>query len=171
MKNYDWRDDAACKGAPLEWFYTDKGESNAEAMAVCKVCPVIEECLEWGIAHEEFGIFGGTIPNERVRIRKQRRQELLNPTEVLKPKPHKSCGTASGYKMLAEFYRTYPYEVRIKCEPCSEAHLKYNKERRAARPDLKVKEAARQRKYNALNKEKLREKARIRYHKRKNQEA
>jgi len=33
-------------------------------------CPVIAECLQVGV-YEDFGIWGGTTPDQRKKIRKQ----------------------------------------------------------------------------------------------------
>ena len=31
----------------------------------------MQACLEWGLAHESHGIWGGTSPRERMRLRKK----------------------------------------------------------------------------------------------------
>lgn len=47
--------------------------------AKCDRCPVAEACREWAIAHESFGIWGGTEPAERARIRESRGQLMFEP--------------------------------------------------------------------------------------------
>lgn len=47
---------------------------------VCTDCPIMEACLEWGLAHETFGIWGGTTPKMRAAIRKQMGIEFYNLT-------------------------------------------------------------------------------------------
>lgn len=64
--------DAACKGADTALFYPDKGDHRtvAQAIAVCDTCPAKEPCLAHAIEHREQGIWGGTTPRQRSRMRK-----------------------------------------------------------------------------------------------------
>jgi WhiB family transcriptional regulator, redox-sensing transcriptional regulator len=63
----------ACKGIDTEVFYpikdtfTREEENMIERM--CIDCPIMMACLEWGIAHETYGVWGGTTPNKRKIIR------------------------------------------------------------------------------------------------------
>jgi len=67
--------DASCSGIETDFFYPaqDKFEAGeAELLKrICVDCPVMEACLEWGIAMERYGIWGGTTPFERFGIRKR----------------------------------------------------------------------------------------------------
>lgn len=40
-----------------------------QAKKICSTCPISQLCLAWGIANEEFGIWGGTTPAERKKLR------------------------------------------------------------------------------------------------------
>lgn len=61
-----WHREAACRDADPDLFFVGRGESAAEAKAICAGCPVRPECLEDAIAHDyRFGIFGGMNRNER----------------------------------------------------------------------------------------------------------
>jgi len=40
------------------------------AKEICMRCPVVSECLQVGV-YEDFGIWGGTTPQQRKRIRQQ----------------------------------------------------------------------------------------------------
>jgi WhiB family redox-sensing transcriptional regulator len=72
-----WRADALCAQTDPEAFFPDKGGSTREAKAVCAACPVMAECLEWALAHDErFGIWGGTSERERRALRRGRRQSV-----------------------------------------------------------------------------------------------
>jgi hypothetical protein len=42
------------------------------AKNTCNSCIHKTECAEWGIYHENFGIWGGTTPLERTQIRRKR---------------------------------------------------------------------------------------------------
>src|SRR5215211_3362955 len=68
---------AACGNEDLELFYPDAGDTAAEqaAKAVCAACPVREPCLEMALATgDQHAILGGTTPEERGRLRRQRQQ-------------------------------------------------------------------------------------------------
>lgn len=62
----DWMDLAACKGK-TELFFAPPGERpparerrEAQAVALCKVCPVANECARYAEAQaEEYGIWAG----------------------------------------------------------------------------------------------------------------
>jgi WhiB family redox-sensing transcriptional regulator len=73
---------AQCRGIDTELFYPvqekfDLAEERYITTKLCGNCPVKEACLEWGLAHERFGIWGGTTPFRRRSMRKARRW-LLN---------------------------------------------------------------------------------------------
>ena len=75
----DWRDAAACRGLPIEFFYieedADPGSQlpeNPTVKRMCAGCPAREECLEHAIKHEDYGFWAGTTAKERKRIRKER---------------------------------------------------------------------------------------------------
>lgn len=65
---------AVCRGIGVEFFYPEyQSASSSEerkAKLICRECPVVQACLEWGLAHETFGIWGGASPRERMRMRK-----------------------------------------------------------------------------------------------------
>lgn len=66
-----WRKEAACGQLPTYLFYpTGKSEGartdEEQAKAVCSLCPVREQCLEFALVHDErYGVWGGTTPEER----------------------------------------------------------------------------------------------------------
>jgi WhiB family redox-sensing transcriptional regulator len=68
-----WQGWAACTGADPDLFFPDRGELALDAKAVCATCPVIEECLAHALTHhEDHGVWGGTTPTERRRLRRVR---------------------------------------------------------------------------------------------------
>lgn len=94
----DWRDRAACKDAddPELWFpIGTTGPARmqeAEAKAVCKTCPVIEDCLTWAIDNrQEYGVWGGLGEDERRSLKRRRKNSgaripvSLRALAVLKP--------------------------------------------------------------------------------------
>ena len=65
----DWYKRAACSELGHEMFFELK--RRTEALAVCEPCPVRRECLAHALAHESFGVWGGTTPKERRELRRQ----------------------------------------------------------------------------------------------------
>jgi len=79
LKNFvnhePWMAEGACLTLDLDMFFppgTDATggvkyrEGVAKAKAICAVCPVQRQCLEFAMANEEeFGIWGGTTAGER----------------------------------------------------------------------------------------------------------
>ena len=65
--------EGACINADPEIFFPDRGDSADEAKAICNVCPVINECLEYAIDNrEKFGVWGGKRTSERKVIIRRR---------------------------------------------------------------------------------------------------
>lgn len=74
-----WRHDGACTDLHPDIFYPDgltkpkvsPGMRDAIdlARAICKTCPVFEACHRWALSHELEGIWAGTTPGERHRMR------------------------------------------------------------------------------------------------------
>jgi hypothetical protein len=63
--------DAACRGMDTgDWFAFPLVDPRAvrRALAVCWSCPVRAECLQAGMG-EEFGVWGGTLPEQRHNMR------------------------------------------------------------------------------------------------------
>lgn len=64
-RNQAWRDSAACIDADIDWFFPNavgiKGANQKKkAMAICRTCPVIEQCREAALANfENHGIWAG----------------------------------------------------------------------------------------------------------------
>ena len=65
-----WRYDAACRGMDVNIFFSKPVAK--EAVDVCDICPVSEQCAEYAIVNENFGYFGGLSDKERYFIRKKR---------------------------------------------------------------------------------------------------
>jgi len=66
---------AACAGADTEMFYPDVVQFSREEAQfyanLCSACPVKAACLEWGLAHEKQGVWGGTTPETRASLRRR----------------------------------------------------------------------------------------------------
>lgn len=63
-----WRDNANCKNTGVELFFSKRtSPEGAEAVEICKTCPVKQECLDDCLKTERIrlGIRGGLGPYER----------------------------------------------------------------------------------------------------------
>lgn len=74
-----WQDHAKCIDTDPTLFYPGQGSNGqvSTAKRFCKgqdgtaVCPVLDECLDHAMAHDErFGVWGGTSERERRKLRK-----------------------------------------------------------------------------------------------------
>ena len=72
----DWRRDAACRDTDPDLFFpigsTGPAVEQIEAAkAVCRICQVQAECLEFALAtNQEAGVWGGSSEEERRKLRK-----------------------------------------------------------------------------------------------------
>ena len=65
-----------CRDLDPDLWFPDADERTTEyadqahvAIAVCNACPVKTECLDYGVEHEVYGIWGGTTPSQRREMR------------------------------------------------------------------------------------------------------
>lgn len=65
----------ASSGVDPELFFPEQGGSSLQAKAICASCPVMQECRETAVRGPAWlqGVWGGTTPLERDRIRKRLR--------------------------------------------------------------------------------------------------
>lgn len=82
----DWKNRAACADKPQDWWFPDGEQSDgrgrikptadrkayARAKAVCDLCPVQAECLDYALPVERWGMWGGLMPNELSRLHAER---------------------------------------------------------------------------------------------------
>lgn len=118
-----------------------------EAKSICAGCPIRESCKTWGLAHEDFGIWGGTTPAERKRERKEIGLRFFDPIEAATYglgsdpmwKSPEQCEKGHylkfEYDMVPDRRDKNPYRdsYRVSCSTCY--HEKYESEE--AREDLR----------------------------------
>ena len=80
----DWRVKAACRPLDSAIFFPDRtayrNNDVAGAKAVCRRCPVREECLEVAMdGREKIGIWGGLTPLERANLHRRQRRSRTAP--------------------------------------------------------------------------------------------
>lgn len=62
--------DGLCRdGGDVELFFREDELSIKLAKRVCADCPLQSTCRDYAVAAEEFGVWGGTTPAERDRLR------------------------------------------------------------------------------------------------------
>ena len=66
-----WGQYAACSGSDIDFFPDPKAGRFASipARRCCDTCFVRAQCLDWALAHDELGIWGGTNETERKWIK------------------------------------------------------------------------------------------------------
>ena len=99
----DWHTQAACHGL-THLFFPEPGGNANQAKAVCRTCPVTQQCEEAG-ADEHFGVWGG----KSERQRKAGRSRIVGvPTPI-------RDGTPTGYN-------THLRSGERPCDDCRQAH-------------------------------------------------
>ena len=82
----DWRTRSACKDQDPELFHPIGTSGPAliqteQAKAVCRRCPVIDDCLTWALnagPNAEFGVWGGMSEQERRALLRRGGLRVLN---------------------------------------------------------------------------------------------
>lgn len=70
----DW-EQANCRGTLTDMWYVEGHNAWAEykkLRRVCDNCPIMAECAEYAIRHEQWGFWAGMGPRERGEIRARR---------------------------------------------------------------------------------------------------
>ena len=77
----DWRHRARCRIADADLFFApDRGEPGqtkvvreGRALALCALCPVREDCLQYALdTGQGYGIWGGLREDQRRLLRRER---------------------------------------------------------------------------------------------------
>lgn len=77
-------DNPLCAEIGPDFFYMEEdgkmrsAKEYRQIRALCQSCAHVFDCAEWGIAKENFGVWGGLTPRERSLVRRQRRLGVLN---------------------------------------------------------------------------------------------
>lgn len=119
-----WRWRAACLGVDMNVFYPPRfdGAPVNRALAFCAACPVVAECLDLALrTADEWGVYGGKTPAERMAIRRERGMVTPGPRPTLQP-----CGTEGGY-------RRHRRAGEPACERCRAATVAASHDRKARR--------------------------------------
>ncbi len=88
--NHSWMEQAACAGENVNTFFPDMPNSRAlAAKAICKTCPVVDQCLQHALVNNEQGVWGNKTENERKKLRRK--------LGIEKPRYRPECGTTAAY--------------------------------------------------------------------------
>ena len=70
----EWIEQAACHSAATDLWYDP--QTYPEARAVCRRCPVQDDCLEHAMSvPERYGMWGGLSPRRREKLAAERRRD------------------------------------------------------------------------------------------------
>lgn len=75
--DHDWKADALCCETGGDWWFVEQTHANREAInqakAVCALCHVRQDCLEYALVNDErYGIWGGMTTRAREKLRRRR---------------------------------------------------------------------------------------------------
>lgn len=118
-KPQPWTQDALCAQIGGDHWYPEKGEARRirEAKMVCRMCPVVAECLSFALdKNERYGVWGAKSERERRKLRRTR-----DPEPGMQPLDPARCGTPAQAKAHAR--RGEP--------PCTECRLAANRDKLA----------------------------------------
>lgn len=75
-----WQDKAACKDMDSAIFLSGVTSRVMQAKAVCESCSVIEECLAFAIANEDFEphVYGGLTGAERRSVARDMERQMAS---------------------------------------------------------------------------------------------
>ncbi|MGX1913584.1 WhiB family transcriptional regulator [Streptomyces phaeochromogenes] len=79
----DWRHNAVCREEDPELFFPIGNTGPAllqieEAKAVCRRCPVMEQCLRWALeSGQAEGVWGGLSEGERRALKRRAARRRL----------------------------------------------------------------------------------------------
>lgn len=73
----DWRHYSACRDEDPETFFPVGTSGPAvlqveQAKAICRRCPVVDECLQWALeSGQDAGVWGGLSEEERRSVKRR----------------------------------------------------------------------------------------------------
>lgn len=71
-----WQEEAACRDADIELFFSLDDDDQRAAQELCRSCPVQQECLRFALENREmYGIWGGMQESDRRSVIRERRRE------------------------------------------------------------------------------------------------
>jgi len=92
----NWRNQAACRGADINLFFSERGDHGTlkTATEICNgtnttpPCPVKQQCLDYANSMadsfygDNHGVYGGLVPNQRIQLRRKHARIERNNTTI-----------------------------------------------------------------------------------------
>ncbi len=67
-----WMVFSVCRDADPDLFFPATADDGDHALALCAICPVRVDCLEYALdARERFGIWGGLTEKQRLAVQRR----------------------------------------------------------------------------------------------------
>lgn len=106
-------DGALCAEVDPERWYPTVGGSTRRAVKVCATCPLIDECLDYALHHEDglWGVWGGTSERQRRRLRAERGITLPTKGEMTLAKVTARLAWGWDVQMIADDLGVSQYTV------------------------------------------------------------
>lgn len=86
MKRPDFKGDEPCTQIGTDWYFPAVGQASSKAFLkvreACGRCPMREQCLEYSLFHERYGVWGGLGAVERAKLRSERGITIHTPETV-----------------------------------------------------------------------------------------
>jgi WhiB family transcriptional regulator, redox-sensing transcriptional regulator len=70
----EWHGHGLCAGNDPDDFFPSNGDPGTNARRICAACPVRGDCLDYAIAADELGIWGGLDQQERRNLKRKRQR-------------------------------------------------------------------------------------------------
>lgn len=79
-----WARRGRCRTAPPSLFFPERGDDLRQARAICKGCPVVDQCAAYAIPHRDLrGVWGGLSEKERRLLRRNLAVDDTEPAEAV----------------------------------------------------------------------------------------
>lgn len=105
-----WQTDAGCLDHDPELFFAKEDtDGAAEALAICKACPVVDDCLEFALdTRQDYGVWGGMTENNRMALRRRRQRTARTLSERTLNEIRYLLSTGTDVQTVADEYGLPP---------------------------------------------------------------
>ena len=104
-----WRESAICAGVDTDLFFPSTKAGVDQARRICKVCPVRQECLQFAVEHDPWGIWAGTTRGQRRAIAR----EQADPQATVSTREQRRAALAAGRAVQTEKARARLDELAV----------------------------------------------------------
>jgi WhiB family transcriptional regulator, redox-sensing transcriptional regulator len=70
----EWHGRGLCAANDPDDFFPSNGDPGMNGRRICAACPVRDDCLNYAIAADELGIWGGLDQQERRNLKRKRQR-------------------------------------------------------------------------------------------------